>query len=62
MLNEQSKSLFKSKTLIVNVIVAVVAFFPSVAEKLSPVVIMQGLAAINIILRFATKDKLFLTE
>lgn len=57
---EPSKSAFKSKTLWVNLIVAVAAFFPGVAEKLSPEVVLQALAVVNMILRFVTKDKIYL--
>ena len=47
-----------SKTLLVNAIVAGLAFFPSVAKSISPETIMQGMAVINIILRLVTKDKI----
>ena len=57
----ENKSVFKSKTLWVNLIIAVVAFFPSVAEKLSPEVVMQGMALVNMVLRLVTKDKLQLS-
>ena len=59
---EPSKSVFKSKTLWINLIVAIVAFFPSVAAKVSPEIIMQGMALVNIVLRFFTKEKVQLVE
>jgi len=55
------KSVFKSKTLWINLILALVAFFPSVAEKLTPEVVMQAVAVVNMVLRFFTKDKVSLS-
>lgn len=55
------KSLFTSKTLWVNLIVGIAAFFPAVAEKVNPVTVMQAMTFINIILRFVTKDKVVLS-
>ncbi len=58
----EEKKPWQSKTLWVNAIVAVASFFPAVADKVSPSVVMQVLTFVNIILRFVTKDKVTLTE
>ena len=52
------KSPFKSKTLLANFIVAVVAFFPNVASQLDASQVMLGLGALNMVLRLVTKDKI----
>lgn len=56
------KVFWKSKTLIVNTIMAIVAFFPGVSEFVTPEILLSGLAVVNIILRVITKDKISLTE
>lgn len=53
-----SKKPWKSKTLIANFLVAVVAFFPSVQSSVSPENIAQGLVILNIVLRLVTKEKI----
>lgn len=58
---EVSKKPWKSKTIIANLIVAVVAFFPGVQESVSPEVVAQALVVINIVLRMVTKDKIGLS-
>ena len=56
------KPVFKSKTLIVNAIVAVASLYPPVGEWVSanPDTALQGLALINLILRLVTKGKVVL--
>ena len=54
---EPVKKSWKSKTLIVNLMIAAAAFFPGVADKVTPEAMMQLIAVVNIILRFATKGK-----
>jgi len=56
------KSKWKSKTLWANLIIGIVSFFPKVAEVVTPAQVAQGLVLLNIILRFATKDKIYLVE
>jgi len=56
------KNLLKSKTLWANLILAVVAFFPSVQQLVSPDLLLQFLAGLNIFLRLVTKDKVVLFE
>lgn len=53
-----NKSPVQSKTLWVNLVVAILAFFPGVASMFSPEQIMVGLSIINMVLRLVTKDKL----
>lgn len=52
----------RSKTVWFNLIVALAAFVPAVSEwvKAHPEMVMQGLVAVNVLLRFLTKDKLSL--
>ena len=57
-----SKPLLKSKTLWVNAIVAIAAFFPSISASVSPDVLLQVFAGINIVLRLVSKDKVVIFE
>lgn len=50
------KSPFKSKTLWVNAVMAVLAFFPSVADNVSSEQVMMLMGAVNFVLRFFTKQ------
>jgi hypothetical protein len=52
------KSPFKSKTIWVNVIVAALAFFPVLSDKVSPEFVTIGLGFVNVLLRLITKDKI----
>lgn len=54
------KSVLKSKTVWINLILAVVAFFPAVKETVSEDILVQVFAVINIVLRLVTKDKVVL--
>jgi hypothetical protein len=53
-----TKSVVKSKTVWVNLILAILAFFPVVRELVSEELILQLIALINIVLRLVSKDKL----
>jgi hypothetical protein len=55
------KKPWQSKTILVNFLVAVLAFFPDLQDKASPESIMQVLVVVNIILRLITKDKIGLS-
>ena len=55
------KKPWMSKTLWANAIVAMMAFMPSVAEKVSAEHVMMALGAVNIVLRLITKDKISLS-
>jgi hypothetical protein len=54
------KSVLKSKTVWINLVLAVVAFFPAVKEVLSEDVLIQLFAVLNIVLRLVSKDKVVL--
>ena len=56
------KSKWRSKTLWANLVVGIVSFFPKVAEVVTPSQVAQFLVLLNIVLRFATKDKIYLVE
>jgi uncharacterized membrane protein YqaE (UPF0057 family) len=58
----KTKKLWLSKTLWVNLIMAVVAFIPSIKGHVDEESLMSGMAVINILLRFISKDKLVLKE
>jgi hypothetical protein len=53
-----SKKPWKSKTIIANALVAILAFFPSVQASVSPEHIAQGLVVLNVILRLVTKERI----
>jgi len=55
------KSAWKSKTLWANVIVAGLAFFPSIADKVTPVQVALALTVLNTVLRLVTKDRIVLS-
>lgn len=55
-----NKSVLKSKTVWVNLILAVLAFFPSLHSFISEDVILQLFAVLNIVLRLVSKDKVVL--
>lgn len=59
-MSQSVKKSYLSKTLWTNLILAVVAFFPGAQSFVAsnPDVFMWAFAVVNIILRFATKDKL----
>lgn len=59
---ENKKKWWQSKTLWANAILAIAAFIPAIKDKVTPELLGQAGIFINIILRFVTKDKLFLTE
>ena len=52
------KKPWMSKTLWVNLIVAVVAFFPAMKEVMSPDKVMMLMGVLNMLLRLVTKDKI----
>lgn len=54
------KSVVKSKTVWINLILAIVAFFPSVSASINEEVLIQVFAVLNIILRLVSKDKVVL--
>lgn len=58
----EQKKWWQSKTLWINFILALAAFNPKWAEKITPELLAQVLVVVNMILRFITKDKLYLTE
>ena len=58
----KKKNPLLSKTLWVNLIVAGLAFVPSVAEKLDATQVALGLGFINMVLRMVTKDKIGLEQ
>ena len=58
---EVVKKPWQSKTILANFIVAALAFVPDIAAIVSPEVVMQGLAIINIVLRLVTKDHIGLS-
>ena len=59
---EAKKSIFKSKTAIVNAIVLAGSFIPSVGEfvQQNPTAILTLVGALNIVLRLVTKEKVVL--
>lgn len=59
---ENQKKWWQSKTLWTNFILAGVAFHPQAREKVTPELLAQVLVVVNMILRFVSKDKLYLTE
>ncbi len=59
----EKKKPWQSKTIITNVVVAIVAFFgDKYVAQFTPESIMMFLGAINIVLRMITKDKIGLVE
>lgn len=56
----QSKKTYLSKTLWMNLVIALSAFFPGVSEWVAghPDLFMVGFSVINMVLRAVTKDKL----
>ncbi len=58
----ENKPSYLSKTVIVNLIMALSAFVPSVNVYLvaNPEIVMSVLAGVNILLRFFTKEKISL--
>ena len=52
------KKWWESKTLWINLMLAIAAFFPKVKEVVSEDILIQAFAMINIILRLVTKDKI----
>jgi hypothetical protein len=61
-MEDQSKKLWKSKTLWVNLVMAVAAFIPGVGEMISqnPEAAGSLVAVVNVILRLVTKEKVSL--
>ena len=57
----EQKVFWKSKTLWVNLIIAGVAFFPAVKESVSPDVVIQIVAGVNLLLRLVTKGSVVLS-
>lgn len=59
-----SKSIFKSKTAIVNALVALAGFIPGVGSWVSenPTATVTLIGAVNIILRLVTKSKVVLFD
>jgi hypothetical protein len=55
---EIKKNPMKSKTLWVNAIVAILAFFPAIGEKFDSGQIMMLMGVVNMVLRMVTKDKI----
>lgn len=60
---DQQKSPFLSKTLWMNLVVAIAAFFPSVQSYIAsnPMVTVMAFAGANFVLRLLSKDKLTLS-
>ncbi len=56
-----SKKIWESKTIWVNLILAVVAFVPSLSEKINEEMLMQLMVVANLVLRMITKDKVSLS-
>lgn len=56
---DEAKKLWKSKTLWVNLVMAVAAFIPGIGEMISqnPEAAGSLVAIVNVILRLVTKDK-----
>lgn len=55
------KKPWQSKTVWVNVIMAGMAFFPAIADKVTTEQVMMGMAAVNMALRMITQDKVTLS-
>lgn len=60
----EKKKPWLSKTILLNAVMAVVAFFPVAQAWVSanPQVFVFGFAAVNFVLRLVTKDKISLQE
>jgi len=58
----KTKKLWLSKTLWVNLIMAIVAFLPSIKGHVDEEKLMTLMAVVNILLRFVSNDKLVLKE
>lgn len=56
----ENKAPYKSKTIWVNLLFAVAAFFPQAQEFLKnhPEAVMSGFAVLNMVLRLVSKDKI----
>lgn len=54
------KPFYQSKTLWANLAMAIAAFFPQVSQNLDPEAMVGILAAVNAILRFASKEGIVL--
>ena len=61
-MEEEKKKPYLSKTLWLNAVVAVVAFFPNMIEHFSAANVAMFLSVINMVLRMVTKDKIGLNE
>lgn len=57
---QPKKKPYLSKTLIVNMIMALLAFFPSVNTKVDATQVMLIMGVINMVLRLVTKEKISL--
>lgn len=59
-----TRNLFKSKTVVINAIIAVAALFPSAAAFVSqnPSAVLAGIGFVGIVLRFATNGKISLYD
>ncbi len=55
------KKPWQSKTLWANLVMATLAFIPALADKLTIEQVMLGMAAVNMVLRMITKDKVSLS-
>lgn len=55
------KKVWESKTVWVNLILAIVAFVPSLADKVNHEMLMQLAVVVNMVLRLITKDKVSLS-
>jgi uncharacterized membrane protein YqaE (UPF0057 family) len=60
MSEQKSKKPWKSKTVWINLILAVVAFIPAVAQHVTHEVLLQVFAFVNVVLRLMSKDELTL--
>jgi hypothetical protein len=58
-MNETPKPLEGRKTLLINAIIAFSALYPPVGEfvQANPELVLNGVALVNIVLRFVTKGK-----
>ena len=61
-MEENKKVVWKSKTLWINFLVAISAFFPAVKEVVTPEILVMLLTIVNMFLRLITKDKVVLAD
>ena len=61
-MNPDQKPFFTSKTVLINGVIALAAFYPPVGSWISahPEATLQGLAVVNVLVRLVTKGKITL--